>query len=493
MKRKLIFLLIFVLLFAYVIVRAAVLGITYDEAWTLGTFVPLNLIDIFLFNPADANNQLLNTVLIKVCFIFGNHSLFIARLPNVMAFVVYTYFAYRMTEGSRNYITGFFLFILLLFNPFVLDFFSLARGYGLAMAFQMGALYFIMIFANQYDWKKLAVSLLFAKLAVVSNFTFLYFFLTVIVIGTGSQIIHIRENKNIGKVMLTASVAIVVLAAMVALPLLKLADNGGLYYGGTNGFYHDTLVSLFAFSIYQPYDADTARRFLNVFLILLGAIIVYSFIRPQGENGTFLEGKTIMICLLTGTAIIINLLNHYITGTLYLTDRTALFYIPLLIILLMYWIEELQSRKVNWIPSVLLISLCILFIVNFGIHANFKKTIAWPFDAHTEKILERIDSIGSKENKVELIDFSWPFESSVNYYLNKKQYANLKISKDISDREKLNAKADFYIYYDKSMDKVGYFSEKQPIVNLRKDTLWSYKDEDVYVFINLDSLNGGRK
>ena len=276
------------------------MGITYDEAWTLSTFVPLKVSDIFLFNPADANNQILNTLLIKLFFVFGNHSLFIARLPNVLAFAVYAFFTFRMTEGSRNFITGLFLFILLLFNPFILDFFSLARGYGLAIAFQMGSLYYLMMFGNKIEWRKFAVSLLFAMFAVLSNFTFLYFFLTILILGIGLSLITFKNFKRISKVILTALVASVLLAAMLVVPIIKLIDNGGLYYGGTTGFYHDTLISIFAFSLYHPYDAGIAQSMLNAFLIILGAIIVYCLIKRQGLDALFLQGKTVLISLLTG-------------------------------------------------------------------------------------------------------------------------------------------------------------------------------------------------
>jgi hypothetical protein len=492
MNRKFINILIFALLFTYILIRAALMGITYDEAWTIISFVPHKVSDIFLFNPADANNQILNTLLIKFFFVFGNHALFIARLPNVLAFAVYSFFTFRMTEGSRNYITGLFLFILLLFNPFILDFFSLARGYGLAMAFQMGSLYYLMLFTNNIEWKKFAVSLLLAILAVLSIFSFLYFFLTILIIGTVLTFITERKDKKIKAVLLTALVALLLMAAMVVVPIIKLIDNGGLYYGGTTGFYHDTLISIFAFSLYHPYNTGIAQIVLNIFLFLLGSIILYCLIKRQNLDGMFLQGKTILISLLTGLAILINLANHYISGTLYLIDRTALFYVPLLTILLMYWIEELQERKVNWVPSLLLISLSILSLVNFGINANFKKTISWPFDAHSESILGRINAEGIQEKRLMTIDFSWPFEKSIGYYFDKNKYSNLSIIKDAIDREKLNKNADYYIYYNKSLDKVGYLADQQLIHNLEKDTAWNFKDEDIFVFTHLDSTAGGR-
>jgi hypothetical protein len=139
-------------------------------------------------------------------------------------------------------------------------------------------------------------------------------------------------------------------------------------------------------------------------------------------------------------------------------------------------------------PTILFLSLCIASIVNFGINANFRKSISWPFDAHSETILDKINSEGIAEKRIKTIDFSWPFESSFGYYISKNKYSNLQIVKDAKDREKLNASADYYIYYGRSMDKVGYLADKQLILNIKKDTAWSYESEDVYVFSKLDTL-----
>jgi hypothetical protein len=493
MNNKLVFLIIFLPLLAYVTIRAALLGITYDEVWTLSTFVPLDIKDILLYNPADANNQLLNTLLIKLFYVFGNHSLFIARLPNVLAFVVFGYYCFRISKRSRSIVTGAFLLILLLYNPFVLDFFSLARGYGLAMAFQMGCLHYVMAYFSSYNWKKLALSFSLGILAVLSNFTFLYFFLSVFLFSVGSSFIYFKNNIKIGVTIIIAVSALLLLASIIAVPIIKLIMNGGFYYGGTDGFYKDTLVSLFAYILYHPYHTVLAKIVLNIFLFLAGSIIVYCFMRIDVEGEPSLAGKTQMISLLTGLIIIINLTNHTITGTPYLIDRTALLYIPLFIMSAAYWIEELQARHVNKIAALLFVTFCMLALVNFGINANFKKTISWPFEAHSEQILSNINAEGIKKNKVMSVDFSWPFEKSIGYYSAKNKYPNLTIIKDAEDREKLNRKADYYIYYSRSMDKVGYFAEKQLILNLRKDTVWKFEDEDVFVFTHLDTIAGGSR
>jgi hypothetical protein len=69
-ERERIYLFLGFLVFIYILIRSININITYDEAWTLRDFVSLPFKQIFSFEPADANNHLLNTVLIKILLKF---------------------------------------------------------------------------------------------------------------------------------------------------------------------------------------------------------------------------------------------------------------------------------------------------------------------------------------------------------------------------------------------------------------------------------------
>jgi hypothetical protein len=490
MNRNQIYFVIFTLVFVYITVRASLLGITYDEAWTIISFVPLNILNIFLFNPCDANNQILNTLLIKGLFVFGNHSILTARLPNVLAFVVYAFFTYRIAKGFLNHYLGITLFIILLCNPFVLDFFSLARGYGLAMALQMGSLFYLLEFCKSNKLTNYSFSLLFAALAVLSNFTFLYFFLAIFGVGNIISLIMNKWKMDYLKVLVTGVLFTLLLALLIYIPMTKLIINERLYYGGNIGFYQDTLLSLFSFSLYHPYDLHLGRIVLNGFLLACGIIAVFTVFNRGKRSLELLTGKTAVILLLTGIIILATLLNHYISGTFYLTDRTALMFFPLMMCVIIFLADYVNHTALLIPVRIIVTVICVLSLLNFGINANFTKTILWPFDAHTESILSRINSIGKSENTIKTIDFSWPLESSVHYYLQKNNYSNLSCVKDANDRETLNLQSDYYIYYGKSQEKVGFNADKQLVLAIDKDTAWSYSSEDTYVFTNLDKNKG---
>jgi hypothetical protein len=126
------------LVFAYVLYRAYHLSFTFDE------IVSYDLLQGFSLETAgqSANYHLLNSYLMKACnAAFGDSELSL-RLPNVLAFIIYLIAAIRIGSLIRKEYRLHTL-ILLTSMPFLLDFFSLARGYGLGVGFVLLSLSFL--------------------------------------------------------------------------------------------------------------------------------------------------------------------------------------------------------------------------------------------------------------------------------------------------------------------------------------------------------------
>ena len=103
-------------------------------------------------------------------------------------------------------------FILLNTNPFVLDFFSLARGYGLAGGLMMASLYCLMRYMqspkNTGLW--LALCYISAGLAAMANFTWLNYMLSmtgVVLLWAVYAQIKLGKRSFLWKSLLTIFVA----------------------------------------------------------------------------------------------------------------------------------------------------------------------------------------------------------------------------------------------------------------------------------------------
>jgi uncharacterized membrane protein len=86
----------------------------------------------------SANNHLLNTWLMKCSVNLFGESEFALRLPNVLAAGVYFFASGALLEKLFEKRWQIVLaFLVLTLNPFILDFFCVARGYGISLAMMM--------------------------------------------------------------------------------------------------------------------------------------------------------------------------------------------------------------------------------------------------------------------------------------------------------------------------------------------------------------------
>ena len=116
------------LVFAVIVIKAASADLTWDEAWTYLHYgrTPLGFTQLDL-----ANDHPLNSILVWAStWLFGN-SEFIIRIPNVLAGGLYLAATARLVRGARLKVLAFAICVL---QPYLIDYFSLARGYGLAVA-----------------------------------------------------------------------------------------------------------------------------------------------------------------------------------------------------------------------------------------------------------------------------------------------------------------------------------------------------------------------
>jgi len=465
--------LIFIPLLVYVVYRAYSVGVTYDESWTIRLFVDLPFMDALNCSPCDANNHILNTLLIKLMFVFGDDSLFLARTPNMLAFLLYGYFTYRICNQYLSFRFGIIAFLIILCNPFVLDFFSLARGYGLAMGFQMMSIYYFVSFFKSLKTKHAIFSLVSGVFAVLSSFSFLNYWLVIAFVILIYSIVFSSKFKLkqiLGSVFLIA----LFLIALIYEPIRKMLINGNFYYGGDTGFFSDTLVSLTKYSMYSPNETPLVFGVLIGFLFVLFLSVIFSFF--QNKNVVDPKSLFLLVLILCVFAIIS---QFYLFGTPFVIDRSALFFYPLFVFLLCFALYDLQKY---WLSTVLAGVITLVVLVNFTFHANTYKTATWYFDAHTIGVLAFLNNKGKLKGEVIKLDYSWPFGGAILYYTQRKKYDYLELIKDPWNREVFNKEADYYLFLNQNLERVGYEIEHQKIVGERKKSIKVFENEHIVLY-----------
>ncbi|MCB9190727.1 MAG: hypothetical protein H6602_03610 [Flavobacteriales bacterium] len=167
------------LVFVYVVLRAIYVPTFHDEA---ATFFHYIVSENFLPFQAhwDANNHILNSALGFLCYkVLGPQQWWI-RLPNVLSFLVYGYFAIRITQDLKNGLIRWGVLIAVLTAAFLLEFFSLARGYAMSIAFLMGVIHHGAQYLKSYQLKNQLALWFWMWLAVAASLTLMNSYLIVL-------------------------------------------------------------------------------------------------------------------------------------------------------------------------------------------------------------------------------------------------------------------------------------------------------------------------
>jgi len=465
------------LIFFYGLFRVFNVCLTYDEAWTLKSFVPLKTIEIINFTKCDANNHILNTLLVKLFIFIGNENLFYSRLSSLLSFIIYLIYSYKISRLLPVY-SGILLFVLFIFNPFLLDFFGLARGYSIGIAFQIVSLFYFINFLKNNNIFSANYASIYAGIGVLGNFSQLNYFISLVAIIILFSLFHLKQINF--KILSYQLLVTVLLGLIIYEPIRKLVKSGSLYYGGNSGFYSDTLISLTKYIQYTPFENSLTQIILNCFLVLvfLGIIVL---IAKKFKNKILFINVELYLLVLLITVMLSTIVQHSLFGTLFLIDRTALIFYPLFFLVFVFSFNLMQNIFRNIIFTLFLF----FYFMNFQNSFNTYKTALWYFDSHTEKVLAEINSIGVKQNKKMKIDFSWPFQSVIYYNIDKNKFPFIQVSKSITNREELDPNVDYYLYLNKSLEIVGYDSQNQKILNIKRDTINYYPKEGVILYSNL--------
>ena len=163
-----------VLLGAFVIARAILVPLTYDEAAGYLRYTSQGILAVFNFEVAT--NHFLNTILTKLVSTVAGNSEIALRVPGLLGYGLYLYFSILILRDVRHRVIAVAGFALLHLNPYLLDYFALSRGYSLSLGLLMGALFFLLRFIarrqeGSVGTRDLSLALMFGCGSVLSSFS----------------------------------------------------------------------------------------------------------------------------------------------------------------------------------------------------------------------------------------------------------------------------------------------------------------------------------
>lgn len=345
------------ILIFYIFIKAKANTLTTDEAYTFLEYVYTG--DIF--NIGIANNHLLNTFFMYFSTKLGYSEIFL-RLPNLFAGTVYFVLSFFISKKTNYPLLS---VTILTAVPYLVDFFTLARGYGIACTFIFLGL-FNYYFLNDYKFKFL-ISICFLILASLSihiyiTYTLIFFCLNVI-----------NEYKLNKITVFTTSAFLIYFSYKIIIWTFQISQSGKPLFGAQD-------VDLI-------YLSSTFFGLINLYhtRLLLINIIIFSlvFIIPIFLF-KYLSKKMKNLFLINYLTLLSLYLLPFVFGKTYPSQRILL---PLLPAYLIISIVSLNNLKLNFIYNFRFLFSAIL-IFNLVQNSSINSTIDWGKGVNKEALVE---------------------------------------------------------------------------------------------------------
>jgi hypothetical protein len=397
--------------------RASTQSISYDEAFTYDAFVvgPMST----AFTGYTANNHVLFTVLAKLATaVFGVSELGL-RLPTVAAGALYlavVFFLGRLLF-KRGVVFSMVVAALAL-NPFILDFLSAARGYGLALALFMLAFHQLATILirpgstseRAEERRRWLVASMALGGSVAANLAFLFPAVALGLAGLAMAAVETpvapesatRVPLGRSRIVMVVGPGLLFAAALLAMPLTR-ARPEHFTYGAAR--LTETVTSLVDVSVHHhPYHRSIERPMAAIanletktlvpltLVVLLAMAVTVGARAIRARNVSRLASQDRMLLLLTGTlslTLIELIAAHYLWDVPYPLDRTGLYFIPMFIVAL----GMLAQGAVAWRRYAVVVRTCALLwlgvlIVQSVVQFNVTQYALWRFDAGTRTLYE---------------------------------------------------------------------------------------------------------
>lgn len=466
-----VFLILSLGLAAYTFIRAAGSSITHDEVGNYLGYSIYSVIDIIRFTNLQLGNHVLNSLLVKLSTEIFGVSEFTLRLPNLIAHLFYLWFSWKiirvLTKDKFIAIAG---FILVNVNPYLLDFFSLSRGYGLEISMMVIGIYLLMKFWQQGKPLYLWGSMIMNALGVLSNLTFIPVYFSVILLINFLMIMDlVRLKKSIKssflavlKLNLPILIVSACLAALIVGPIIRLEAIGEFSARANNyGFWDNLFRSVIRHSLYGQFPGDsmqviltTVFQVLSALFVLIMAWNIYSDRWNATRSGLFQVFSLLLIVCLWF------FLQHVLMGSRYPQQRTALFILPLFLFTLIACLDSIAAFKGFLVPVRIVVSIvALLFLFHFYNTANLRSYFDWPHDADTKQMLaENLDIMKSAapDNKRRVIlGAYWLNNPALDFYLRVNKIDWIRL---VTYRDSFSEKADFYYIPKEFKDSLNKFN-----------------------------------
>ncbi|MBK7936566.1 MAG: hypothetical protein IPJ82_05540 [Lewinellaceae bacterium] len=413
-------------LFIYLVLRVFIMPISDDEFITVDMHASQSWWGVLTTSQPSVdwapNNHILNTLFVKLEIALFGQKDWAVRLHILASFAVCYYFIYSTLKCFTNSTTRQTLYLLVIFfNPYLLDFFGIARGYAMSIAAYSAAYYYIILYSEGLSLAHLRNAFIALFFSIWSNFSALYFLLLISVL-TGFVIYKNRHQVDYKKHLLYIAIAGCATMLIIFLPLTKTLASSQTF-GGKTGIFQDCAVHYI--NQYIHFNPNISRHdlwtpgwkiteVLAVICLLLWALLhLISFLFPTKENVAKIQYYS--LALLAGVVIIVKILFIW-KGVPYPTARTELLFSMPFYLGVCAAFERIILKQKNAVMA--LIVFISLLTVHFFSSVTFENTIEWWQNGDAKRVVKFLkeDLKNAKRDRMPVFGVDgWHYHSIVFY------------------------------------------------------------------------------
>ena len=282
----------------------------------------------------------------------------------------------------------------LAFNPFVMDYFVAARGYGLALGFLTSEIFFLNL-ARDIPYHRLRAVLaasISAGLSISSNFSFGVAAVIALLVF-GSIFLLDKNEKERVKVGLALIVPAPFLALCICGPALTTFDSKReLVYGASSigQMLGSVLSNSFdgpSLYLVNPNILPLVIALRNAEPFLIAAVFAVSIVLLVRDNVLARNAATPILIILIATIVLETVLAIH-SHTLLPLNRTILFAAPLATFIVCFAASTVRPRFVAKIGAIVMAGAALFFVLS--IRTYFRE---WAFDSNVAQVYEALRDV----------------------------------------------------------------------------------------------------
>lgn len=375
-------------LFFYVAARAWLVDITHDEAYSFYNMKKFWYAEAL----CTGNTHWLNSAAIKLAIICNFENLFAIRWFSVLSAFVFIFITFLWVKSVKEIQLKFLIVSVLLFNPYILDYFSMARGYASGMMFEALALFYFFRTLKEEKKQFQTLALFFAGLSPLSNFSYIYFFMAFCLVYF--SLFYFKNGFSFlrNKFFYRDTVYSLLVSAIVIRAFMFMTKCSNDVVGAGTPFFseyfHVFTDGLLYGKINLSHEQLTICSWFT--FILLIACCIYGIAFKNKHGGVFYFYASIILSII----LTVTFINHYCFRVVFPYYRSAIFLFPISAVCIINFLNTAITHQS--LKKLLMLFISFALTLNFILSINFKSVFDFHIQANLKDSFDYVEKMGAK-------------------------------------------------------------------------------------------------